>query len=226
MGAAEMMRAALVLLCLVAGVCWGDGQLNGPLEVGMGQRVLVLQAQPVAATVVIKGGGETVVLAMVSRAPFPQLPSVPPSRLAVLRFLATCQHDAFQHCDVAPEAPICPMRLARCLASVPPKDGKSPLSQSCQAGLEELRSMANKHISHEQLLQKDATVRQEQQLLGKLDCPFWHVLLGILIVGAMFCVCTMCAQEDDEAPATSEVVFSEPYQCGTVVLTAPVVSTV
>jgi len=116
------LLAACVLL---ATVCTGEDTLDSAED----ERTTLV----VKHVVIVMPEGQSIVIGMVTRAPFPQLPSVPPTRLAVMGMLANCRDEAIHVCGASPESPICPGRLARCLISNEPL-----LSSTCRDSVETL----------------------------------------------------------------------------------------
>merc|ERR1711988_1535838 len=103
MGQLSMMAKAraLFLLCLVAAA-------------GAQPVLQRVQAVPVAIAVEIdEDGNQQIMIAMASRAPFPQPRAVSPQRMALMSMLANCQEEAVSMCGVLPHKPVCPMQLAR-----------------------------------------------------------------------------------------------------------------
>merc|ERR1711904_571169 len=103
------MRAFLALLVIVAAAS------------AQTERELVIHAVGRAPDGQIREA--EIVIAVAPRAPFPQRQNVPPAKLAVMGMLANCKGDAFAHCGAKPMVPICPKRLAMCLAEPPLRRG-------------------------------------------------------------------------------------------------------
>jgi len=105
---------------------------------------MVTIIRPVA--IALDSQGEAVVIAQLSRAPFPQPRAIPAERLAMMRVLANCREEAFAYCGVYPERPVCPMRVAHCLTDQPTER----LSMYCAASVHALRPHmeAMHHMAH------------------------------------------------------------------------------
>jgi len=182
---------------------------------------------------VVNANGEPVGLvsiAFVSKAPFPQLPSVSPQRMAVMQMLARCKPEASKLCGATPEQPICPMSLARCLASQ-----KDQLSETCHTGLSTL-SKFMQHDSdtlmehhHGEAQPMHLSVLHEVSLY--LHEMHWCKLPAIMLIIFLVISCCMglckMPEEEQEGVHTTEDVVSQPYHLYAepegIILTAPVV---
>lgn len=190
-----------------------------------------IRTRPIA--IIAFSDGEQVVLGFVSRAPFPQLPSVSPSRIAVMQMLAMCRDDAMKLCPFSPGEHVCPGKVARCLVAQ-----EDRISHGCHQSLIALEMAFNHHAREGGFKQShdhhDATdtgkLKGSWQYVchicnGILDSTRKHGFFGEL--GALFALilCMMvlkgclCPTEEEENVQGAGVVMSEPPQI--VILTAP-----
>jgi len=217
------MRAYLLALLLVCAHVWAQ-----PVETTFEE----IEVIPVMIVHTSSNGHGHLIIAMASRAPFPQPRAVSPQRKAVLAMFANCREEAVKLCGVQPEEPVCPMRIAKCLLTATSARA-AEMSPSCRTSM----AVLDAFMAHEPPPHRAPPAATHSHSHSRLLClarsffeflfggSVLHIFLVNALIGCLLALLCMVLQESlcaNEAHNEVDVVMSEPLPVE-VVLTAAVV---
>merc|ERR1712086_709806 len=137
---ATHIKMKIALICAVIMLCTASLAVAEEIQI---RELVQRDSHGVVRPILVQNeqGQVGIILSVQPIAPFPQPRTMPPSRMAMMRMMATCRPETFESCGVHPNQPVCPMKLAMCLvkvkASTPDK-----ISTTCGASLDNLAQYA------------------------------------------------------------------------------------